>query len=56
MYQNRSHFRAVKGSDMPQTKQVKLAQLKIGIFVTIAFIVLSALILQQSWGINWFSK
>jgi phospholipid/cholesterol/gamma-HCH transport system substrate-binding protein len=46
----------VKGSDMPQTKQVKLAQLKIGIFVLIAFIVLSALILQQSWGINWFSK
>jgi len=30
--------------------------LKIGIFVMVAFVLLSALILQQSWGINWFSK
>jgi len=41
---------------MPQTKQLTLAKLKIGIFVLVAFILLSALILQQSWGINWFSK
>jgi len=41
---------------MPQTKQVALAKLKLGIFIVIAFILLSALILQQSWGIKWFSK
>ena len=40
---------------MPKKKQVKLAQMKLGIFVVIAFILLSVLILQQSWGINWFS-
>ena len=40
---------------MPKTKQVKLAQMKLGIFVIIAFILLSILILHQSWGINWFS-
>lgn len=40
---------------MPKKKQVKLAQMKLGIFVVIAFILLSILILQQSWGINWFS-
>ena len=41
---------------MPQAKQLTLAKLKIGIFVLVAFILLSALILQQSWGINWFSS
>ena len=41
---------------MPQKKQVTLAKLKVGIFVTVAFILLSALILHQSWGINLFSK
>ncbi|MBN2241321.1 MAG: MCE family protein [Acidobacteria bacterium] len=40
---------------MPKKKQVQLAQMKLGIFVIIAFILLSLLILQQSWGINWFS-
>jgi len=40
---------------MPKKKQVKLAQLKLGIFVIIAFVLLSVFILQQSWGINWFS-
>ena len=40
---------------MPKTKQVKLAQMKLGIFVIIAFILLSILILHQSWGINIFS-
>ncbi len=29
--------------------------MKVGIFVTIALIFLAALILQQSWGIDWFS-
>jgi phospholipid/cholesterol/gamma-HCH transport system substrate-binding protein len=41
---------------MPSKKQVTLAEMKVGIFVTIALLLLSALILQQSWGVNWFSK
>lgn len=41
---------------MPQKKQVRLAELKVGIFVIVALLMISALILQQSWGINWFSK
>jgi len=41
---------------MPPKKQIALAQLKVGIFVTIALVLLMALILQQSWGLNWFSK
>jgi phospholipid/cholesterol/gamma-HCH transport system substrate-binding protein len=39
---------------MPKKKQVTLAQMKLGVFTLIAFLLLSALILQQSWGINWF--
>jgi phospholipid/cholesterol/gamma-HCH transport system substrate-binding protein len=46
----------VKGRDMPQKKQVTLAEMKVGIFVTIALLLLATLILQQSWGINWFSR
>jgi phospholipid/cholesterol/gamma-HCH transport system substrate-binding protein len=45
-----------KRSTMPQKRQVNLAQMKVGIFVLIAFLLLSALILQQSWGLSWFSK
>jgi phospholipid/cholesterol/gamma-HCH transport system substrate-binding protein len=45
-----------KRSNMPQKKQVSLAELKVGIFVTIALLLLAALILQQSWGVSWFSK
>ncbi len=41
---------------MALKKQVKLAELKVGIFVTIALLLLASLILQQSWGVNWFSK
>ncbi|MBP1610083.1 MAG: ABC-type transport system involved in resistance to organic solvent, periplasmic component [Acidobacteria bacterium] len=41
---------------MPQKKQVTLAEMKVGIFVTVALLLLAALILQQSWGISWFSK
>jgi phospholipid/cholesterol/gamma-HCH transport system substrate-binding protein len=41
---------------MPSKKQVTLAELKVGIFVAIALLLLATLILQQSWGINWFSK
>jgi phospholipid/cholesterol/gamma-HCH transport system substrate-binding protein len=41
---------------MPQKKQISIAEMKVGIFVMIALVLLSALILQQSWGISWFSK
>ncbi|MBN1566756.1 MAG: MCE family protein [Acidobacteria bacterium] len=41
---------------MPAKKQVALAQMKVGIFVTIALLLLATLILQQSWGVNWFKK
>jgi phospholipid/cholesterol/gamma-HCH transport system substrate-binding protein len=41
---------------MPPKKQIALAQLKVGIFVTIALVLLITLILQQSWGLNWFTK
>ena len=41
---------------MAAKKQVALAQMKVGIFVTIALLLLATLILQQSWGVNWFSK
>ncbi|MDR1727594.1 MAG: MlaD family protein [Acidobacteriota bacterium] len=41
---------------MPQKKQVRLAELKLGVFIVIALVLFSALILQQSWGLGWFSK
>jgi phospholipid/cholesterol/gamma-HCH transport system substrate-binding protein len=41
---------------MPQQKRVRLAELKVGIFVLVGLILLLALILQQSWGIRWFSS
>lgn len=41
---------------MPSNKRIALAQLKVGIFVTIAIFLLATLILQQSWSLNWFSK
>ncbi|NLT67127.1 MAG: hypothetical protein GXX84_11035 [Acidobacteria bacterium] len=41
---------------MPGKKQIALAEMKVGIFVTIALLLLATLILQQSWGVNWFSK
>lgn len=45
-----------KGINMPSKKQVTIAEMKVGIFVTVALLLLTTLILQQSWGINWFSK
>jgi phospholipid/cholesterol/gamma-HCH transport system substrate-binding protein len=41
---------------MPLKKQVTLAEMKVGIFVTVALFLLATLILQQSWGVNWFTK
>ena len=40
---------------MPKKKQVTFAQMKLGVFTLVAFLLLSALILHQSWGINLFS-
>jgi phospholipid/cholesterol/gamma-HCH transport system substrate-binding protein len=37
-----------------QKKKLAAAELKVGIVMTIAMILLAATILQQSWGINWF--
>jgi phospholipid/cholesterol/gamma-HCH transport system substrate-binding protein len=41
---------------MPTKQQATLAGMKVGIFVLVAFILLSILILQQSWGFRWFTK
>jgi len=41
---------------MPQKKQVRLAQLKLGIFIVAAITLFLVLILQQSWGFKLFSK
>jgi phospholipid/cholesterol/gamma-HCH transport system substrate-binding protein len=40
---------------MARKKQVSLAEMKVGILVTVALLLLGALILQQSWGVDWFS-
>jgi phospholipid/cholesterol/gamma-HCH transport system substrate-binding protein len=41
---------------MPQKRQVSLAEMKVGILVFVALLIMAALILQQSWGVNWFSR
>jgi phospholipid/cholesterol/gamma-HCH transport system substrate-binding protein len=41
---------------MPSKKQVSVAQMKVGILVIVALLLLITLILQQSWGINWFAR
>jgi phospholipid/cholesterol/gamma-HCH transport system substrate-binding protein len=41
---------------MERKRQVALAEIKLGIVVTVALLLLAALILQQSWGVGWFSK
>lgn len=40
---------------MPQRKQVSISEMKVGILVTVALILMAALILQQSWGVAWFT-
>jgi phospholipid/cholesterol/gamma-HCH transport system substrate-binding protein len=37
-------------------KQLSFAELKVGVLVTVALILLAALILQQNWGMAWFAK
>jgi len=41
---------------MPRAKQVAVSEMRVGILVTIGLILMAALILQQSWGVAWFSK
>jgi phospholipid/cholesterol/gamma-HCH transport system substrate-binding protein len=41
---------------MPNKRQVSIAQLKVGIFVTVSLLLLAFLILEQSWGVEWFSS
>ena len=41
---------------MPQKKQVSMAEMKVGILVTVALLLLAALILQQSWGVDWLTR
>jgi len=41
---------------MARKKQVTIAQLKVGILVTAALVLFAAVILQRSWGIQFFVK
>jgi len=41
---------------MERKRQVALAEIKLGIVVTVALLLLAALILQQSWGVEWFAS
>lgn len=41
---------------MPTKQQVSISEMKVGIVVTIALLLLAAVILQQSWGVDWFAR
>ena len=41
---------------MAKRQRDSIAQMKVGILVTTALILLAAVILQQSWGVNWFAE
>ena len=41
---------------MAQRQKTSVTEMKVGILVTIALFLLAAVILQQSWGINWFGR
>jgi phospholipid/cholesterol/gamma-HCH transport system substrate-binding protein len=41
---------------MATKRQVSIAKMRVGIFVTIALLLLAAIILQQSWGVSWFTS
>jgi phospholipid/cholesterol/gamma-HCH transport system substrate-binding protein len=41
---------------MARQQQVSVSEMKVGILVVLGLVLLCGLILQQSWGINWFSK
>ncbi len=40
---------------MPQRKSMSVSELKVGILVTVALLLMAALIIQQSWGVAWFT-
>jgi phospholipid/cholesterol/gamma-HCH transport system substrate-binding protein len=41
---------------MAPRQKASISEMKVGILVTVALLLLAAVILQQSWGINWFSR
>jgi phospholipid/cholesterol/gamma-HCH transport system substrate-binding protein len=41
---------------MAKRQKTAISEMKVGILVTVALILLAAVILQQSWGINWFGN
>jgi phospholipid/cholesterol/gamma-HCH transport system substrate-binding protein len=41
---------------MARQNQLSVSEMKVGILVTLGLVILAALILQQSWGINLFNK
>jgi len=41
---------------MATRQKTSIAQMKVGILVTVSLLILAAAILQQSWGINWFAR
>ncbi len=41
---------------MVKRQSASIAQMKVGILVTVSLLLLAAIILQQSWGIDWFSR
>lgn len=41
---------------MAKRQKTSIAQLKVGILVTVALLLLAGVILQQSWGINWLAR
>jgi phospholipid/cholesterol/gamma-HCH transport system substrate-binding protein len=41
---------------MPKRQRASIAEMKVGILVTVSLLLLAAVILQQSWGVNWFGR
>lgn len=41
---------------MSRRQKASISEMKVGIVVTIALLLLAAVILQQSWDINWFTR
>src|SRR5512135_3446282 len=41
---------------MATRQRASVSEMKVGILVTVALLLLAAVILQQSWGINWFAR
>jgi len=41
---------------MAPRQRAAVSEMKVGILVTVALLLLAAVILQQSWGINWFGR